>query len=187
MRGIVAYIVACVFAVAAPLVPGRADFDGSTPTFNGWPTRYEGRPLKRLPLSKREEGFARGFPGHIAKFADRNATVIIRWVDKPTRKLHPAVDCFKGMGYSVRPATVRIDRNGNRWGRFEARSANERLLVSERMYDSRGGSWTDVSSWYWAALLRRTGSPWWAVTVAEPANGPGKRIGESNMLPGSHR
>ena len=30
-----------------------------------------------------------------------------------------------------------------------------------------GGSFCDVSAWYWAASLGRTRGPWWAVTVVE--------------------
>ena len=172
MRGLVPYVVTCVLAAVAPLVPVQGGVGGSVPRFKKWPTRYEGRPLKRLPLSSREERFARGFPGDIAKFADRNKTMIIRRVNKPTRRLHAASDCFRGMGYDIRPLPVRVDRDGNRWGCIEARLANRTLLVSERVYNSEGRSWTDVSSWYWAAFLGRTTSPWWAMTVAEPASRP---------------
>ena len=36
------------------------------------------------------------------------------------------------------------------------------------IYSARGDqSWTDVSSWYWQALLGKTHGPWWAVTVTE--------------------
>jgi len=35
--------------------------------------------------------------------------------------------------------------------------------------DGRGGHWTDVSAWYWSALLGSSEGPWWALTVAENA------------------
>jgi hypothetical protein len=38
--------------------------------------------------------------------------------------------------------------------------------VCERIYDGQGKAWTDVSSWYWAAMVGRTRGPWFAVTVA---------------------
>ncbi|MCI0665355.1 MAG: hypothetical protein L0220_30200 [Acidobacteria bacterium] len=28
-------------------------------------------------------------------------------------------------------------------------------------------NWTDVSSWYWSAMLGRSCGPWWVVTIAE--------------------
>ena len=102
---------------------------------------------RRLPLSAREQGFARQFPGHIARFADSRHEWIVRVIDKPTRMLHPATDCFRGLGYTVTP-----------------------LRVCERIFDAQSGRWTDASSWYWSALLTRadhTMGPWWAVTRVE--------------------
>jgi hypothetical protein len=47
----------------------------------------------------------------------------------------------------------------------------ESLRVLERIYSSSenqtGQDWTDVSTWYWQALLGKTGGPWWSVTVTE--------------------
>jgi hypothetical protein len=48
-----------------------------------------------------------------------------------------------------------------------ATRGSERLRVRERIYTAAGDSWTDVSSWYWQAVLERTTGPWWAITVAE--------------------
>jgi hypothetical protein len=52
-------------------------------------------------------------------------------------------------------------------GCFDASRGGTRLRVCESIRDSAGGEWTDVSSWYWAALLGRSSGPWWATTVAE--------------------
>jgi hypothetical protein len=41
------------------------------------------------------------------------------------------------------------------------------LVVREAITDSAVGRWTDVSEWYWSALLGRAEGPWWAITVAE--------------------
>jgi len=44
------------------------------------------------------------------------------------------------------------------------------LLVRERIYEAAGErSFTDVSSWYWAAVLGRSVGPWWAILIAEAA------------------
>ena len=140
--------------------------EGGAP-FPGWPSSFEGRELTVLPLSEREQRFGLDFPGRLARFTDGRREIIIRWVTQPTRKLHPASDCFEAIGYSVRPDALRVDRNGARWGSFIATRGTERLLVSERIYTEAGDTWADTSAWYWSAISQNTRGPWWAVTVAE--------------------
>ena len=43
----------------------------------------------------------------------------------------------------------------------------EALEVRERITDTNGRGWTDVSEWYWNAIGGKTEGPWWAVTVLE--------------------
>jgi hypothetical protein len=61
---------------------------------------------------------------------------------------------------------MRRDESGSLWSSFEATKGNERLVVYERIHSDTGQSWTDVSAWYWSALVAGQGS-WWAITVAE--------------------
>jgi hypothetical protein len=167
----VLYIIACALAAMLPLLPtaqpGRTVAESSSATFPGWPTRFEGRELVALPLSEREQRFGLDFPGRIARFTDGKREVIIRWVTEPTRKLHPASDCFEGIGYHVRPSALRIQEDGSRWGSFTATRGEETLHVYERIYTESGDSWTDVSAWYWSAIGDQGKGPWWAMTVAE--------------------
>jgi hypothetical protein len=128
----------------------------------------EGHNLIRLELTAQERLFGRDFPGHIARFTDGSREIIIRWVQRPTRRLHPAADCLKGVGYEVTPRPIRRDHEGRQWGCFDATRQHKRLRVCERIGDGQQRSWSDVSSWYWAAMLQRTEGPWWAMTVAEP-------------------
>jgi hypothetical protein len=124
----------------------------------------------RLPLAAREQRFSRQFPGHIARFADNRHEWIVRVMDMPTRMLHPADDCFKGLGYKVTPARVHVDQRGENWRCFTASGKGKNLNVCERIFDAKGGHWTDASSWYWSALLEEAqheGGPWWAVTKVE--------------------
>ena len=125
---------------------------------------------KRLRLTALEQRFAKQFPGQIARFADRQHTWIIRVIDKPTRMLHPAADCFRGLGYVVAPPRVRRDARGEQWRCFTATGKGKNLNVCERIFDSRDGRWTDASSWYWSALLlgeKHPAGPWWAITKVE--------------------
>jgi hypothetical protein len=135
-----------------------------------WPTHFRDRPLTQLPLSDLEERFARRFPGSIARFTDGRRMLILRQVQRPTRQLHPAADCFKALGYTIdRPRPV-VDEEDARWTCFAATRDGARLRVCERIHDSAGNAWTDTSAWFWAAQYG--GGPWWATTVVEPDGEP---------------
>lgn len=131
-----------------------------------WPLVFQGRPLERVPLTAVDRRFAAQLPGHVARFTDGERHLIVRAIAEPTRLLHPAADCFKGLGYRVERPRVMTDADGTRWGCFSAERDGRMLEVCERIHDREGASWTDVSAWYWAALLGRTRGPWLAVTVA---------------------
>lgn len=138
-------------------------------TFPGWPTSFEGRPLRELPLSEREERFGAGFPGRIGRFTDGQRELIVRWVAAPTRQLHPASDCFRGLGYATSPPELWREADGSGWQRFTASRGDVRLSVREAILEGSAGRWTEVSQWYWGAMLGQTRGPWWAITVAERA------------------
>jgi exosortase/archaeosortase family protein len=139
--------------------------------FPGWPSHFEGKELKAEPLAEREVYFLRDFPGKVAKFGDGRRQFIFRWTNVATRKLHLSSDCFRGAGFEITPrAALGGEGGGPRYSRFLAVRGEEKLLVSERIYDEAGGSWPDVSSWYWAAVTRRTAGPWWGVTIVEAAS-----------------
>lgn len=175
MRHTFVYAGACVLATLAPwlaVAPMSAGGGSGGAAFPGWPTHFEGRPLARLPLTEREERFGRDFPGQVARFTDGRRELVVRFVTGATRKLHPASDCFAGIGYRVRPLPLKVGDDGARWGGFTAERGGERMRVSERIYSDAGESWEDVSAWYWAAAGGKGRGPWWAVTVAEREAGP---------------
>jgi len=166
MRGVSFFIISCFLAAFVPFLPVTSGPE-TTPPFPGWPARFVSQGVRQLPLSKREKEFEKGFPGRIGHFCNKNQEIVIRWVTSATRKLHPAADCYRGLGYSVQPAPLFTDSENIRWGCFFATKGNKRILVKERIYDSAGKSWTDVSAWYWSAVLGKSTDPWWAITVAE--------------------
>lgn len=159
------YLALCLVGFLIPLLPVQGKTK-SEAGFPGWLSQFEGRPLIRLPLTQREIGFYKGFPGKAARFSDGAREIIFRWVTSPTRKLHPAADCFKGVGYRIQPLPIALDKKQHRWGSFSATRAGKNILVQERIHDHNGNNWTDASSWYWSALLDRSDGPWWAITVA---------------------
>ncbi|MFH1024767.1 MAG: hypothetical protein V1809_15400 [Planctomycetota bacterium] len=167
MRAIILYLGVCVLAGVVPLLPCQSRVIGKGECLPRWPTHFQGKPLHQLPLSAREKVYEDGFPGRMARFTDGSREIVIRWINEPTRKLHPAADCFKGMGYAVKPKPIWMDQDHHRWGSFEAIREGETIRVYERIYDEGGNAWSDISSWYWAVFLGQTHGPWWAITVAE--------------------
>lgn len=158
-------LLVCSVAAFAPLLGARPD-PALVGDFPAWPTQLAGRPLRALPLGATEQRFAADFPGRIGRFSDGEREIVIRWVSNQTRKLHPAIDCFRGIGYAITPQPLAVDADGVRWGRFVARRGEERLEVRERIHDASGNHWTDVSAWYWAATTGKSPGPWWAITIA---------------------
>lgn len=162
------YIVACAVAALVAFLSAQSGSSGAAVAvpFPGWPAEFEGNTLTPLPLTELEERFNADFPGKIGRFTDGKREIVIRWVTEPTRKLHPASDCFQGLGYSVKPLPLYRDEKGSLWSSFAATKGNDRLRVYERIHNNSGETWTDVSAWYWAAL-RADSKSWWAITIAE--------------------
>lgn len=157
-------------AALVPLVLPHPRTEHATQVFGGWPKQIDSRPLLELGLSEQERLFVQGFPGHVGRFSNGSRELVLRWITRPSRNLHPAQDCLKGVGYRVTPQPLRVDTEGHHWGCVRAERNGQTLRVCERVYDEAGGSWSDVSSWYWAAILGKSAGPWWAVTVAEQAS-----------------
>jgi len=165
------YIIACAMAAFVPFLSAHSEQPSANAVvFPGWPNQLDGKTLTPLPLTELEQRFMSDFPGRIGRFTDGEREIVIRWVIEGTRKLHPASDCFQGLGYSIKPLALHRDDSGSLWSSFSASKGNERLRVYERINSESDESWTDVSAWYWSALHQ--GGPWWAITVAEKEPGP---------------
>lgn len=166
---VLAFVCAAGLAAAAPLLEPAANSAATVAHgFPGWPQSYEGMALTELPMSAREKAFATEFPGRISRFSDSRREIILRWVGAPTRKLHPASDCFRGIGYAITPMPLQRNSTGQAMGCFRASREGETLQVCELIRDARGGStWSDVSAWYWDTVWGESPGPWWSEVVAE--------------------
>ena len=133
-----------------------------------WPSTWEGRRLRPLALSPVEMRFAAQFPGRIARLTDDEQVIVLREVRQPTRMLHPAADCYRGLGYRIVRAQLERDAQQGLWRCFVAELDGNRLRVCERIVDAQGHTYTDASSWFWAAQLGRSTGPWQAITTAKP-------------------
>ena len=157
------FILMAALAAFAPEIRSPAAAP-SLQGFPGWPAQVGGRPLTRLPPGPQDEWFARDFPGRIARFSSGEEQVVLRWINAPTRRLHPASHCFEGAGFAVEPRPMRR-MHGALAGCFVARRDGESLNVCEWIADSDGRSWSDVSSWYWSALAAPPARNWWSYVV----------------------
>jgi len=161
------FLLLCMTAALVPFLPVKPVHDDSVESFPGWLAQFDNKPLQQLELSEREERFARDFPGRVAHFTDGEREFIIRWTVRSSRAIHSAWDCFHGLDYRLNFGPMWRDQQGHRWRTFEAVNSGETLRVLERIYDEAGNGWTDISSWYWAVLLRKTDGPWWIMTIVE--------------------
>jgi len=140
----------------------------ATTTPTEWPREWNGRPLRPLALGQVEARFAAQFPGRIERLTDEESVLVWRQVRTPTRMLHPATDCYRGLGYRVVDARLERDSEARLWRCFVAERDGRRVRVCERIEDAHGLAFTDASSWFWAAQLGRSSGPWQAITVATP-------------------
>jgi hypothetical protein len=171
VRALVATLIVCALAAAAPLVPrpSRAQPGGAAgPAAFAWPSQLEGRPLTALPLTGRDRRFADDFPGRIGRFSDGTREIILRHTTQATRRLHPASDCLRAIGFAIEPLPAHRGPDGSAWGCFAARKPDATdLTICEQIRDAAGRTWPDPSSWYWPALAGDSQGPWWSTTVVE--------------------
>jgi len=132
-----------------------------------WPRELDGAALRPLALTAVEQRFADRFPGRIGRFEADGTVWVLRDVARPTRALHPAGDCFRGLGYRIEHTQLHSDADARLWRCFVAERDGERLRVCERIVDAQGRGYVDASSWFWAAALGRSSGPWRALTRVE--------------------
>lgn len=138
-----------------------------------WPTEFEGGALVASDLLPVEQRFAAGFPGSTAAFEAGGARVVMRRITQATRQVHPITACLKAGGFSTRPAPALRHPLSGLWGVVDAEKDGRRFRVRERICSADGTTtWTDVSAWYWDALLHPERGPWTVIVVIEPKRGP---------------
>lgn len=143
-----------------------------------WPTEFEGQTLTPLPLSEMESTFAASFPGAIAHFQIGRDQLILRHIDRATRKLHSSATCLRAAGFHLDSRRIET-HGGSAWVAYNARRDGTVLRVREqvRSVHAPDQNWTDVSQWFWQATLHPDQGPWIAVTVLQPSTPyPGRGI-----------
>ncbi|MFT5105886.1 MAG: hypothetical protein ACI9UA_001509 [Pseudoalteromonas tetraodonis] len=149
--------------IAIGLINLRGDDpDSRPPPSTDWPSEFEGLSIEQVPLSDTEQAFAASFPGAIGVFKSPDGRqVILRRVDRPTRRLHSSATCLTAAGFRIGEQKLR-----DGWRCYQATRGEQMLEVREQITAEFGeGSWTDVSDWFWDAVFHRGEAPWIAVTV----------------------
>jgi len=161
-------MVLALLACALWPLQGRGHADGARATAaHEWPRVWLGHTLRPLALTAVEQRFAERFPGHIGRFAAHGSVWVLRDVTRPTRALHPAGDCFRGVGYRIEHTQLQRESDDRLWRCFIAERRGERVRVCERIVDAHDQDFVDASSWFWAATLGRSTGPWRAMTRVE--------------------
>jgi hypothetical protein len=166
MRVLGALVLSMAAAAVTPFLSTRGTAPATSAQTREWPHEFRGRSLTPVAMTDDDRRFLADFPGATARFTDGEHDIVLRWVETPTRKLHPAEDCYRGWGYELSQSRIHDDADGTRWRCFDARRDGRKREVCEQLRDLEGTHFTDVSSWYWSATLHRTTGPWLVTTVS---------------------
>ncbi len=150
------------------LLPARTESTAEAPDF---PTLsfYQGRAVEEIPLSEKEEIFAKNFPGQLKVYRIENGTLILRRITKASRMLHPSYHCLKAEGFSISNSSLKKTPEGQALLQYQVTRGAERFLVTESIRNLDGSRhWTEVSAWYWHALFHPDSGPWEAETLIFP-------------------
>ncbi len=171
---------ALTVSVVRMAVPSRETAQSGTNAV--LPGTFFGRELHPVELTEAEERFYAGFPGIVRKYAIGNGEeVLFRYIERPTRMLHPASECYKAGGAKltypgpVDYAVPELSARPLEWSRFEADYGNSRYEVHETVLSLDGDrSYRDIPEWFWkCAAGGEDEGPWLAVTRQLPANASG--------------
>ena len=160
-------LAALLTAALWPLAGRGASDSAGLEVPHEWPREWDGDALRPLALTAVEQRFAERFPGHIGRFAAEGRVWVLRDIAQPTRALHPASDCFRGLGYRIAAMRLEHDAQQRLWHCFAAERGDARWRVCERIVDADGHAFTDASSWYWSAQLGQSSGPWHAITTVQ--------------------
>ena len=160
-----------ILITAAPLVLLASLFSGEITAQppNNPPvlTSYQGTPVTRIALSPTEKNFYGNFPGSIAVYGAADFKLIVRQVNRATRKLHPASHCMRAEGFRIGEKRV-VEENRKRWLSYSVTRGGDTFFVKENITcTANGQNWAEISAWYWHAFFKPGDGPWEAVTVIQ--------------------
>src|SRR5882724_7929766 len=141
MKATKVFFALCLLAAAVPFCSGPRTKIPLRDGFPGWAAAPGLPDVTSLELGPREARFAADFPGRLGAFTNGQQTFIVRWVPQPTRKLHPASDCLRALGYTIKPSPIFVGADATEWGTHFAQHGEDKLRVRERIVDTNGKGW----------------------------------------------
>lgn len=152
-------------ASAVLLIPQPSKANATTISDVEWPTREGNAPLFEIAIPEDQADFLQHFPGSVKVFASDDSILIYRCVNRPTRQLHPARDCYPAAGWEVPDEKQILDTRGHRWSRTLLVHGTRQMEIHEQIRDTNGTArWTEPSQWFWDAALGRSQGPWWMIS-----------------------
>jgi len=163
--------VCSVGAWVEAIVDHSATQEAGTPTQSAeLPTEWRGTPLRPLALSEVELRFARHFPARSRAMTDGRQVLVLRTVDQPTRMLHPAADCYRGLGDRVRDEQLegRTDQARRRQAINAVAAVAARCACVNALKTRRARALPIRPPGTGHRLPGESTGPWKAITVATP-------------------
>jgi hypothetical protein len=165
-------VIVCLSAALLPLLPRQTGVTRSinksgTGAAREWPEPF--RSMREDKLSDTERRFAEGV--QVGHFQQDGRQWLVRWIRDASRRVHPAEECYRATGWSVRPRPAQLSSGGDvgllgrqlKWGCCAARRGVASVEVCQTIIDNSGRSWSDVGSWWWSAAFGRSEGPWLGV------------------------
>ena len=137
-----------------------------------WPKTILDEEIIQTPLSEQDKIFLAYFPGKVARFKSTNKEYILRYVTRPSRKLHSSALCLSSNAAEISYLPLWKDSKGRLWSQFNAKWRGKKLLIKEIIIDKTQHSFTDASSWYWQAIFNKSEGPWLSITQIDTIQGP---------------
>ena len=129
-----------------------------------WPETILDSKITEVPLSHQDKIFLADFPGKVARFQSMNNEYILRYITRPSKKLHSSAVCLSSNAAEISYLPLWKDPQGRLWSQFDAKWRGRKLLVKEIILDKNDQSFSDASSWYWKAILNKSEGPWLSIT-----------------------
>lgn len=172
MRSYLVHMIVCLLVAGLGWVPLASSAFESAPerTFPGWEALMKWIPFespRQVELTQADSRFADSLTGPIARFEAQGRQILCRWLPQSTHRMHGARHCYQGLGYEIQPEPARAAFDSGAWGVFRAQRDSEHVRVYERIMDSDGKQFSDISTWYWSAELGSSSGPWLSVIVVE--------------------
>ncbi len=167
-------LISSVIALGRPFIVENSQHFPKNYSVN-LPTTFNGFVLEELNTSEHERAFYDNFPGKTALYKLKSSNgeqIFFRYLETPSRKLHPAEECYKANGtdcVAMEKKIIRVEELSQSpitWGQFKIKENGSEYIIRQAVI-SLGGkeNYSDIPSWYWLTVFSDNDpGPWLAIT-----------------------